>query len=318
MDEVDFYENLNEQQKIVHNRYKSNLNSYCFGFNGQEKTNELCGIGNAYDFKYRMDDARLGRWLSLDKLAAKIPFWSPYSYGYSNPILYLDADGLFPFAVTVRSFVPPDAFKYFDYDDDKRGFSAEQNVTSRISQTYTVDPTKKSVIGNGHPTSSDTKTSGKTVGNATHTTDKGKVDNKTFYKNAGSDVADVEAHYSGSNPDLALLGTAPNIEVNSSVILAENDKAGYLIAYVDLSGKEFPATEALVSDAKGQTVWLTGSGAKGNPLSLYFDNTKKLGTVDVRINIDSKGNFTGVEYGGKTYTLKEWNKNHISKPATNK
>jgi hypothetical protein len=38
-------------------------------------------------------------------------------------------------------------------------------------------------------------------------------------------------------------------------------------------------------------------------------------SINVRINIDSKGNFTGVVFGGKTYTVAEWNKAQTAKPA---
>ncbi|QLH44307.1 MAG: hypothetical protein HWD58_00920 [Bacteroidota bacterium] len=41
---------------------------YRFGFNGQEKDNEIKGTGNSLAFEARIYDNRLGRWLSLDPL----------------------------------------------------------------------------------------------------------------------------------------------------------------------------------------------------------------------------------------------------------
>ena len=40
-----------------------------------------------------------------------------------------------------------------------------------------------------------------------------------------------------------------------------------------------------------------------------------MSSIDVRINIDSKGNFTNVTYDGKTYSIKDWNNNQTSKPV---
>jgi RHS repeat-associated protein len=66
---------------------------YRFGFNGQEKDNEIKGSGNSLDFGARIYDSRLGRWLSLDPLQEKYPSLSPYNFTANNPILYTDPDG---------------------------------------------------------------------------------------------------------------------------------------------------------------------------------------------------------------------------------
>ena len=36
------------------------------------------------------------RFLSLDQFAAEFPEWSPYNYGFDNPILFIDPDGRMP------------------------------------------------------------------------------------------------------------------------------------------------------------------------------------------------------------------------------
>jgi RHS repeat-associated protein len=66
---------------------------YRYGFNGMEKDDEVKGSGNSYDFGARMYDSRLGRWLSIDPLAAKYPSMSPYNFVANSPILYTDPDG---------------------------------------------------------------------------------------------------------------------------------------------------------------------------------------------------------------------------------
>jgi RHS repeat-associated protein len=68
-------------------------NDYRYGFNGKEKDDELKGIGNSYDFGARMLDPRVGRWFAVDKMRMKAPEWSPYRFGFDNPIRYKDPDG---------------------------------------------------------------------------------------------------------------------------------------------------------------------------------------------------------------------------------
>jgi RHS repeat-associated protein len=41
---------------------------YRFAFNGQENDNEIKGEGNSISYEYRIHDARLGRFMSVDPL----------------------------------------------------------------------------------------------------------------------------------------------------------------------------------------------------------------------------------------------------------
>ena len=66
---------------------------YRYGFNGKEKNDEIYGEGNAYDFGDRIQDSRIGRWLSLDPLFNKFPNYSPYLFAINNPITIIDFDG---------------------------------------------------------------------------------------------------------------------------------------------------------------------------------------------------------------------------------
>lgn len=68
---------------------------YRYGFNGQEKDDELKGEGNSIATEFRMNDTRLGRWWSVDKLFKNASSWTPYRFGFDNPILYIDSEGAF-------------------------------------------------------------------------------------------------------------------------------------------------------------------------------------------------------------------------------
>jgi RHS repeat-associated protein len=66
---------------------------YRYGFNGQEKDDEIYGKGSAYDFGERIYDSRIGRWFSIDPLQAKYPDLSPYAFTANNPIRFIDIGG---------------------------------------------------------------------------------------------------------------------------------------------------------------------------------------------------------------------------------
>lgn len=72
-----------------------NSDSHRFGFNGQEKDNEVYGSeGTSYAFEYRMHDARVGRFWSIDPLAAKYPHNSPYAFSENRVIDGVELEGL--------------------------------------------------------------------------------------------------------------------------------------------------------------------------------------------------------------------------------
>lgn len=68
-------------------RSKSFGSIYRYGFNNQEREGEL---GEYYSFEYRVHDARLGRFLSIDPLCSKFAFASPYVFAKNKPIQYID------------------------------------------------------------------------------------------------------------------------------------------------------------------------------------------------------------------------------------
>ena len=63
-------------------------------YNGKE-LDRVHGL-DWYDYGARMYDVTLGRWTSVDPLCEKYYHVSPYAYGLSNPIRFIDKDGLAP------------------------------------------------------------------------------------------------------------------------------------------------------------------------------------------------------------------------------
>ncbi len=68
--------------------------SYRFGFQSQEKDDEINGEGNSYAFKYRIHDVRLGRFLSVDPLGTSFPWNSSYSFSQNRVIDGMEFEGL--------------------------------------------------------------------------------------------------------------------------------------------------------------------------------------------------------------------------------
>jgi RHS repeat-associated protein len=67
--------------------------SYRYGFQGQEKDDEIKGDGNSINYKYRVHDTRLGRFLSLDPLAPDYPWNSPYAFSENRVIDGIELEG---------------------------------------------------------------------------------------------------------------------------------------------------------------------------------------------------------------------------------
>jgi RHS repeat-associated protein len=67
---------------------------YRFGFQGQEGDDEWSGEGNSVAFKYRVHDARIGRFLSIDPLAPEYPWNSPYAFSENRVIDGVELEGL--------------------------------------------------------------------------------------------------------------------------------------------------------------------------------------------------------------------------------
>ncbi|MFZ6053500.1 RHS repeat-associated core domain-containing protein, partial [Halocola ammonii] len=68
---------------------------YRYGFQGQETDKEWLG-GSAVSFKYRVHDARIGRFLSVDPLAPDYPFYSPYAFSGNRVNDRIELEGLEP------------------------------------------------------------------------------------------------------------------------------------------------------------------------------------------------------------------------------
>jgi RHS repeat-associated protein len=70
-------------------RNSSNFNKY------QYNSKEIDLLTGYTDFGARLFDSQIGRWGVPDPLSDVSRRWSPYSYGYDNPIKFIDVDGMY-------------------------------------------------------------------------------------------------------------------------------------------------------------------------------------------------------------------------------
>ena len=129
---------------------------YRYGFNGQEKDNEVKGEGNQLDFKYRAYDTRLGRFFAIDPLTKKYPFYSPYQFAGNIPIEARELEGLEPSHTAQKS--PAEGKSeatlkdgdYFSDVQDQTYTSVFSGVTqetfNNLYTSFTTDP--GSIINN--------------------------------------------------------------------------------------------------------------------------------------------------------------------------
>jgi RHS repeat-associated protein len=68
--------------------------NYIYGFQGQEKDDEIKGAGNSLNFEYRMHDPRVGRFFAVDPLAKKYPYYTPYQFSGNKVIHLIELEGL--------------------------------------------------------------------------------------------------------------------------------------------------------------------------------------------------------------------------------
>jgi RHS repeat-associated protein len=76
--------------------------SYRYGFQGQERDDEIKGEGNSVNFSYRMHDPRLGRFFAVDPLAYDYPHNSPYAFSENVVIDHVELEGLEKIHATLK------------------------------------------------------------------------------------------------------------------------------------------------------------------------------------------------------------------------
>jgi RHS repeat-associated protein len=78
--------------QLVPNRHAIS-ESYRYGFQGQEKDDEIKGEGNSLNYTYRMHDPRIGRFFAVDPLSAHFPWNSSYAFAENKVLMFGELEG---------------------------------------------------------------------------------------------------------------------------------------------------------------------------------------------------------------------------------
>ncbi len=144
-----------KKELTLKNSSKKERSKYLFGYNGVEKDNEIAGVGNSLNFKFRMYDPRLGRFKSVDPLFKSYPWNSTYAFAENDVIRNLDLEGAekydYKMSMTKQGKIQMKLTKTTDIIDkvmvgynysDMNGYmSAEPVYETRVNQrqAYTIN-----------------------------------------------------------------------------------------------------------------------------------------------------------------------------------
>ena len=123
---------------LIPNRHNSS-NSYRYGFQGQEKDDELKGPGNSLNYEFRMHDPRVGRFFARDPLTAKYPHNSPYAFSENRVIDGVELEGLEFLVSTTNSRSAPIPQTSVTYDP-KIKFGVIKQIVKIVGSTTIPRP----------------------------------------------------------------------------------------------------------------------------------------------------------------------------------
>ena len=293
----------------IKSRSYSAGSEFRFGYGGHVKDDEIKGNGSHLSFGEYGYDSRIVRRWNVDPLKHEVPECSPFSAFANNPIIYVDASGLYPIYIITRSYAP---FKIFgvpgdEFYGDNRGHSLEKGASYRTSVLIYYETERKQTLPIGGRSFSENVRGTKKAISQTKTDNRKPVGNN------------IDVHSYGNNA--AQAGSWDIDQFTKINVTSEGDiKKDHILNLTGtISGDNFPNQESLIYDSKGNTLWLgnyatSGKSDTGPTMDLAGENENEVHiSISLRIKVNKDGVFQGVmqkgENGKETLiSVDEWNK----------
>ncbi|WP_348068643.1 RHS repeat-associated core domain-containing protein [Dyadobacter sp.] len=304
MQQTDYYPfglEIDRNNPIQPQNVRNGINRYNFL---RKETQVATGY---IDLQARFYDPTIGRFIAVDPMAEKMQSCSPYSYGFNNPIKFVDADGQYPIYFLTRSYA---SFKTFgpgnQWYGDNRGATLNQKATYRSSVSINYDTDTKQTSAYGGRTRS-------------HTVDGSHdaISTTTVYNRSKGNNIDV--HSAGRNE--AQTGSWDIDQFTKLKVVTEGviNKDHILNVSGTVSGNDFPNQESMIYDSKGNGLWLGNYETSGNrqwgpvtDLSRENEGDVQM-NIGIRVKVNKNGVFQGVmqrdKSGNETMiSIGNWNK----------
>ncbi len=124
-------------------------NSYRYGFQGQEKDDEVKGAGNSVNYKFRIHDPRVGRFFAVDPLFKDYPWNSPYAFSENRVIDGVELEGAEYYTIHIKQHKDGTRSKMnvVDHTDTKSGNGPEGTGVKYVIHKNDTPKSKRSKIG---------------------------------------------------------------------------------------------------------------------------------------------------------------------------